>query len=135
MIWRECLLFCVIVCVSLRELHATFHSPNSNSNTEIKKFGSPKSALAHNQATPSSHEDSHYSNVSFEPSKEDISTKRKTLIPLSEVDDARCEWCGIVYAGEYRANTRKSCRLSADAAKEEMVKNGGKRVEALNTHG
>ncbi|KAK1360193.1 Oxysterol-binding protein-related protein like [Heracleum sosnowskyi] len=84
------------------------------------------------------------SDVSYELSKEDLNTNTntKTLPPISEVEDARCECCGMTEECtlEYIERIREMfmgkwiCGLCTEAVKEEMDKNGGKREEALNTH-
>lgn len=79
------------------------------------------------------------SDISFELSKEAIDV---TLPPISEIEDAKCECCGMVeeYTLEYVDKVRGKfcgkwiCGLCAEAVKEEMEKNGGKREEALEAH-
>ncbi|KAF3446394.1 hypothetical protein FNV43_RR11573 [Rhamnella rubrinervis] len=79
------------------------------------------------------------SDVTFELSKDDIERK---LPPISEVEDAKCECCGMSEecTGEYinrvrdRFSGKLICGLCAEAVNEEMEKNGGKREEALNEH-
>ncbi|KAL3511749.1 hypothetical protein ACH5RR_024466 [Cinchona calisaya] len=79
------------------------------------------------------------SDISFELSKETIDV---TLTPISEVEDAKCECCGMIeeYTLEYVDKVRGKfcgkwiCGLCAEAVKEEMEKNGGKIEEALEAH-
>ncbi|MCD7461583.1 hypothetical protein HAX54_046514 [Datura stramonium] len=64
------------------------------------------------------------------------------LPPISEVENAKCECCGMSdeYTSEYIDQVRKKysgkwiCGLCVDAVKEEAQKNGGKNEEALCTH-
>ncbi|GMJ07657.1 hypothetical protein like AT5G25840 [Hibiscus trionum] len=80
------------------------------------------------------------SDISFELSKEAIDTEQ--LPPISEVEDANCECCGMSEecTPEYINQVREKfsgklvCGLCAEAIKEETEKNGGKREEALNEH-
>lgn len=86
------------------------------------------------------------SDLSFELSKElDTETKAAAaaaLPPISEVEDARCECCGMIEecTPEYIDRIRDKfsgkwiCGLCAEAVKEEMDKNGGKMEEALSAH-
>ncbi|WRX34073.1 Protein of unknown function DUF1677 [Theobroma cacao] len=79
------------------------------------------------------------SDISFELGKEAIDA---TLPPISEVEDAKCECCGMSEecTAEYISQVRDKfagklvCGLCAEAINEEMEKNGGKREEALNEH-
>lgn len=79
------------------------------------------------------------SDISFELSKEGIDLK---LPPISEVEDIKCECCGMCEECtlEYIDKVRNRfsgkwiCGLCAEAVKEEMQKNGGKRDEALSSH-
>uniref|UniRef100_A0A7N0UZ76 DUF1677 family protein n=1 Tax=Kalanchoe fedtschenkoi TaxID=63787 RepID=A0A7N0UZ76_KALFE len=85
------------------------------------------------------------SDLSFQLSKELHDTdmkERSELPPISEVEDAKCECCGMVEecTHEYIERIRGMylgkwvCGLCSEAVKEEMLKNGGKREEALNAH-
>ncbi|KAG8497164.1 hypothetical protein CXB51_008368 [Gossypium anomalum] len=95
------------------------------------------------------------SDISFQLSKEVIDNYKeasspvdeKELPPISEVDDAKCECCGMSeeYTAEYIERVRNKflgkwiCGLCGEAVKEEMEKkasNGGncKIEEALNAH-
>ncbi|KAM0968522.1 hypothetical protein ACFX13_017163 [Malus domestica] len=64
------------------------------------------------------------------------------LPTISEVEDAKCECCGMSEecTNEYIDRVRSQfsgkliCGLCAEAVKEEMDKNGGKREEAVNEH-
>ncbi|CAL5359165.1 hypothetical protein CsSME_00049258 [Camellia sinensis var. sinensis] len=80
------------------------------------------------------------SDISLELSKE--SNASPMLQPISEVEDAKCECCGMSEecTTEYISCVRGKfsgkmiCGLCAEAVKEEMEKNGGNRGEALNEH-
>ncbi|XP_022756353.1 uncharacterized protein LOC111304102 [Durio zibethinus] len=80
------------------------------------------------------------SDISFQLSKEAIDAS--TLPPISEVEDAKCECCGMSEecTPEYISQVRDKfsgklvCGLCAEAINEEMERNGGKREEALNEH-
>ncbi|XP_059642838.1 uncharacterized protein LOC132284725 [Cornus florida] len=81
------------------------------------------------------------SDISFELSKE--AAMDINLPPISEVEDAKCECCGMSEecTPEYIDRVRDKflgkwiCGLCAEAVKEEMEKNGGKtREEALSAH-
>ncbi|PSS07406.1 Oxysterol-binding protein-related protein like [Actinidia chinensis var. chinensis] len=84
-----------------------------------------------------------FSDISFELSREamdlDISLK---LPPISEVENAKCECCGMTEecTPEYINRVRDKffgkwiCGLCTEAVKEEVGKNGGKREEALSAH-
>ncbi|GLT66279.1 hypothetical protein SLA2020_386500 [Shorea laevis] len=64
------------------------------------------------------------------------------LPPISEVEDAKCECCGMseectpAYIERIRSKFlgKWICGLCAEAVKEEMEKNGGNIEEALSTH-
>ncbi|KAK4719192.1 hypothetical protein R3W88_017530 [Solanum pinnatisectum] len=64
------------------------------------------------------------------------------LPPISEVENAKCECCGMSdeFTHEYINRVRKKysgkwiCGLCAEAVNEEAEKNGGKNEEALSTH-
>ncbi|KAJ8773472.1 hypothetical protein K2173_004302 [Erythroxylum novogranatense] len=80
------------------------------------------------------------SDISFELSKEAIDIK---LPPISEVEDAKCECCGMSEecTPEYIDRVRNKflgkwiCGLCTEAVKEEMEKNGGKKIDdALSAH-
>ncbi|KAL9387823.1 hypothetical protein Peur_020947 [Populus x canadensis] len=79
------------------------------------------------------------SDISFELTKEVIDIN---LPPISEVEDARCECCGMSEecTPEYIDRVRNKflgkwiCGLCTEAVKEEMEKNGGHKEEALNAH-
>ncbi|KAI9160988.1 hypothetical protein LWI28_013460 [Acer negundo] len=86
------------------------------------------------------------SDISFElMSKEALEIQQggqQLLPPISEVENAKCECCGMSEecTPEYIEKVRSRfsgkwvCGLCSEAVKEEMVKNGGKGDEALNTH-
>lgn len=84
------------------------------------------------------------SDISFEIAKEAAATIEdpKTLTTISEVEDAKCECCGMSEecTPEYIEKVREKfagkwiCGLCAEAVKEEMEKNGGKKNEAVDTH-
>ncbi|KAK4388811.1 hypothetical protein Sango_2218100 [Sesamum angolense] len=71
-----------------------------------------------------------------------ISNNHHALPPISEVEDAKCECCGMSeectpqYVKKVREKFcgRMICGLCSEAVNEEMEKNGGKRDEALQTH-
>lgn len=64
------------------------------------------------------------------------------LPPISEVEDVKCDCCGMSEecTPEYISRVRDKysgrwiCGLCSEAVKEEMEKNGGKQKEALDTH-
>ncbi|KAH7565299.1 hypothetical protein ACOSP7_020389 [Xanthoceras sorbifolium] len=83
------------------------------------------------------------SDISFElMSKEALDVQQGLLPPISEVEDAKCECCGMSEecTPEYiekvrgRFSGKWICGLCTEAVKEEMEKNGGKREEALSSH-
>ncbi|XP_055819319.1 uncharacterized protein LOC129888353 [Solanum dulcamara] len=69
--------------------------------------------------------------------------EKNVLPPISEVEDAKCECCGMSEecTPEYVKRVREKysgkliCGLCSEAVKEEMEKNGGKKLEeAINDH-
>ncbi|KAK1411766.1 hypothetical protein QVD17_32484 [Tagetes erecta] len=84
------------------------------------------------------------SDISFELSKEvdNVVADHLKLPPISEVEDAKCECCGMSEecTPEYIARVREKflgkliCGLCSEAVKEEMEKSGGKIEDALNEH-
>lgn len=86
------------------------------------------------------------SDITFELIKEaaadQLNTSAAALPPISEVEDAKCECCGMSEECtlEYIERVRKRfsgrwiCGLCAEAVKEEAEKNGGRRDEALTAH-
>ncbi|XP_050365727.1 uncharacterized protein LOC126784300 [Argentina anserina] len=66
----------------------------------------------------------------------------KPLPPISEVEEAKCECCGLSEecTAEYINRVRNQfsgkliCGLCAEAVNGEMDKNGGKKEEAVNEH-
>lgn len=68
--------------------------------------------------------------------------QQAVLAPISEVEDAKCECCGMCEecTPEYISRVRNKfsgkliCGLCSEAVKEEMVKNGGNIEEALSEH-
>lgn len=87
------------------------------------------------------------SDISFELSKAEAEImamdQMKALPPISEVEDAKCECCGMVEecTPEYIDRVRDKflgkwvCGLCAEAVKEELKKSGGKnKEEALAAH-
>ena len=83
------------------------------------------------------------SDISFELSKEAAAADNDAkLPPISEVEDAACECCGMSEecTPDYIKRMREKfsgkliCGLCAEAVTEEMAKNGGKREAALNEH-
>ncbi|KAF7814229.1 DUF1677 family protein [Senna tora] len=82
------------------------------------------------------------SDISFELAKEGLDNL-KSLPAISEVEvDAKCECCGMSEecTQEYIERVREKfmgkwvCGLCAEAVKEELEKNGGRKEEALSTH-
>ncbi|ESR63949.1 hypothetical protein CICLE_v10009620mg [Citrus x clementina] len=81
------------------------------------------------------------SDILFELSKEEFDAKGELPL-ISEVEDAKCECCGMSEecTAEYINRVREKfsgkmiCGLCSEAVNEEMEKNGGKREEALNEH-
>ncbi|WOL09140.1 hypothetical protein Cni_G17893 [Canna indica] len=81
------------------------------------------------------------SDLSFQLTKE-VATEGTGLPPISEVEDAKCECCGMSEecTPEYIKRVRDKfsgrwiCGLCSEAVKEEMVKNGGRQREALEAH-
>ncbi|XP_058774162.1 uncharacterized protein LOC131648419 [Vicia villosa] len=79
------------------------------------------------------------SDISFALSKEDFDL---TLPPITEVEDAKCECCGMSEecTPEYIKRIRDKylgkwvCGLCSEAVKEELEKNGGNKDEALSEH-
>ncbi|KAK9058871.1 hypothetical protein SSX86_023715 [Deinandra increscens subsp. villosa] len=83
------------------------------------------------------------SDISFELSKEvDAVADIIKLPPISEVEDAKCECCGMSEecTPEYIARVREKflgkliCGLCSEAVKEEMEKSGGEIEQALKEH-
>ena len=80
------------------------------------------------------------SDIYFELTKEGIDDLK--LPPISEVEDAKCECCGMCEecTPEYIERVRDKflgkfvCGLCSEAVKEELEKNGGKKEEALSAH-
>ncbi|KAG6740461.1 hypothetical protein NC652_039379 [Populus alba x Populus x berolinensis] len=81
------------------------------------------------------------SDISFELSKEGVDHHAK-LAPISEIEDAKCECCGMCeectpgYIKRVRDkfSGKLVCGLCAEAVSQEMEKNGGNKEEALNEH-
>ncbi|KAM7490472.1 hypothetical protein LguiA_033393 [Lonicera macranthoides] len=88
------------------------------------------------------------SDISFELKKElpytttNSTNDHSKLPPISEVEDAKCECCGMseectpgyIRRVREKFNGKLICGLCSEAVKEEMEKNGGKRDEALSEH-
>ncbi|GAA0163490.1 hypothetical protein Leryth_003113 [Lithospermum erythrorhizon] len=85
------------------------------------------------------------SDISFELSKEAsivAAAAANNLPPISEVEDAKCECCGMSEecTAEYIDRVREKnlgkyiCGLCCEAVKLELEKNGGNKEEAINTH-
>ncbi|KAK7381680.1 hypothetical protein VNO80_00226 [Phaseolus coccineus] len=80
------------------------------------------------------------SDISFELTKEEIDDLK--LTPISEVENAKCECCGMCEecTPEYIDRVREKfngkwvCGLCAEAVKEELEKNGGEKEDALSAH-
>lgn len=108
----------------------TIVSNPTNSNKAV--YSKPRLPIENLQRT--------ISDISFELTKEAIDTK--SLPSITEVQDAKCECCGMSEecTTEYVNRVREKfsgkmiCGLCAEAVNEEMEKNGGKREEALNEH-
>ncbi|KAK9068384.1 hypothetical protein SSX86_012497 [Deinandra increscens subsp. villosa] len=108
----------------------------------------PKSCTLANRQKPSSRLSMDtlqrtISDISFELSKEvDVVVDQLKLPPISEVEDAKCECCGMCEecTPEYIARVRDKfvgkliCGLCSEAVKEEMEKSGGTIEEALSEH-
>ncbi|KAL5697579.1 hypothetical protein ACHQM5_028705 [Ranunculus cassubicifolius] len=79
------------------------------------------------------------SDLSYQLSKEALEAK---LPAISEVEDAKCECCGMseectpeyIQRVKEKFSDKMICGLCSEAVKEECEKNGGKREEALNSH-
>lgn len=85
------------------------------------------------------------SDISFQLSKEAAAVAAENdakLPPISEVEAAACECCGMseectpdyIKRMRERFSGKLICGLCAEAVAEEMAKNGGKREAALNEH-
>ncbi|GAB2269380.1 hypothetical protein Dimus_004299 [Dionaea muscipula] len=84
------------------------------------------------------------SDISFELMHREIDEEiaKLALPPISEVEDAKCECCGMCEecTSEYIGRVREKfsgkwiCGLCSEAVKEEREKNGGRSEEALSTH-
>ncbi|KAJ6838925.1 uncharacterized protein M6B38_317725 [Iris pallida] len=85
------------------------------------------------------------SDLSFALSKEEIldaAAAAAALPPISEVEDAKCECCGMSEecTPDYIRRVREKysgkwiCGLCSEAVKEEVEKNGGRKEEALDAH-
>ncbi|KAJ6406407.1 hypothetical protein OIU74_028334 [Salix koriyanagi] len=80
------------------------------------------------------------SDISLELSKE--SRDHEELAPISEVEDAKCECCGMceectpayIKRERDKFSGKMICGLCAAAVNQEMEKNGGRKEEALNEH-
>ncbi|ESW22607.1 hypothetical protein PHAVU_005G166800 [Phaseolus vulgaris] len=105
-------------------------SRNSNTNNNMCK--PPRHSSDHIQRT--------VSDISFfELTKEGTDL---SLPAITEVMDAKCECCGMCEecTPEYIERVREKflgkwvCGLCAEAVKEELEKNGGKKEEALSSH-
>ncbi|KAH6783822.1 DUF1677 family protein [Perilla frutescens var. hirtella] len=113
-----------------------FTKTNNNNNVVNQK--PPKLSMETLQRT--------ISDISFElMNQEALSIAEKTMAPalppISEVEDAKCECCGMSEecTPQYVKRLRERygqmiCGLCSEAVKEEMEKNGGKREEALHAH-
>ncbi|XP_073130775.1 uncharacterized protein [Henckelia pumila] len=85
------------------------------------------------------------SDISFEFTNQgppEYKSIKDNLTPVSEVQDAKCECCGMSeectpkYVKRVREKFfgRMVCGICSEAVNEEMEKNGGKREEALRAH-
>ncbi|PIN24707.1 hypothetical protein CDL12_02563 [Handroanthus impetiginosus] len=117
---------------------STYLQPFTKNNTNVNQKP-PKLSMDSLQRT--------ISDISFELiSQETLNNSDKTnttppLPPISEVEDAKCECCGMSEecTPQYVKKLREKygqmiCGLCSEAVKEEMEKNGGKRDEALHAH-
>ncbi|KAM3282127.1 hypothetical protein P3S67_025772 [Capsicum chacoense] len=118
-------------------------------NREETIVGSNKKVTYKPQKLPMDGLQRTISDISLELSKESVVVSDdhhnddKKLPPISEVEDAKCECCGMSEecTPEYVKRVREKysgkliCGLCSEAVKEEMEKNGGKRLEeALYEH-
>lgn len=102
--------------------------------TNNKLSKPPKLSPEHLQRT--------FSDISFELITKEAINDLKELPTISEVEDAKCECCGMSEecTPEYIDRVRDKfmgkwvCGLCAEAVKEELEKNGGKKEEALSAH-
>lgn len=112
---------------------------NTNTNTNNVNQKPPKLSMETLKRT--------ISDISFELMSQEAlnitekSTPAPTLPPITEVEDAKCECCGMSEecTPQYVKKLREKygqmiCGLCSEAVKEEMEKNGGKREEALHAH-
>ncbi|GAA0169737.1 hypothetical protein LIER_24153 [Lithospermum erythrorhizon] len=84
------------------------------------------------------------SDISFELAKEAsiVAAEANNLPPISEVEDAKCECCGMSeectpeYIGRVREKNsgKYICGLCCEAVKLELEKNNGKKEEAMSAH-
>lgn len=88
------------------------------------------------------------SDISYEISESEIqeikinNNNNNILPPISEVEDAKCECCGMSeeFTTEYIERVRDThlgkwvCGLCAEAVKEELDKHAGKIEQALSAH-
>ncbi|PKA64480.1 hypothetical protein AXF42_Ash007225 [Apostasia shenzhenica] len=82
------------------------------------------------------------SDLSFELSKEDAAAGCGKLPAVSEVQEARCECCGMSeeFTPAYIRRVREKfagrwiCGLCSEAVKEEMEKKGSRKEDAINAH-
>lgn len=111
----------------------------SNLGSKAKIFSLPKS----NPKLSSEGLSRTISDISFELTKEVIlELKEAKLQPISEVEDAKCECCGMteectteyIYKVREKFSGKWICGLCSEAVKEGMEKNGGKGDEALSSH-
>ncbi|KAG4961532.1 hypothetical protein AAZX31_13G336100 [Glycine max] len=113
-----------------KSLPSSFSKCNNNNSVSMSK--PPRLSSDH-------HIQRTISDMSFELTKEGIDL---TLPPITEVVDAKCECCGMSEecTPEYIERVRDKflgkwvCGLCAEAVKEELEKNGGKKEEALSSH-
>ncbi|KAL1532525.1 hypothetical protein AAHA92_32523 [Salvia divinorum] len=114
-----------------------YNKSNNNSNNNNVSQKPQKLSMETLQRT--------ISDISFEiMSQEALTGSEKATLPLppiSEVEDAKCECCGMSeectpqYVKKVRGTYGQMiCGLCSEAVKEEMEKNGGKREEAMSAH-
>ncbi|KAE9585892.1 hypothetical protein Lal_00010355 [Lupinus albus] len=116
-------------------LHTSFS--NKINNISISMSKPPKLPSEHNNIQRT------ISDISFNLTKENIDLSTTTLLPpITEVEDAKCECCGMCEecTPQYIKRIQDKflgkfvCGLCSEAVKEELVKNGGDKEEALSTH-
>lgn len=124
----------------------SYTSWNNNNNNNKKKMNS-KNVMMMMMNNPSRLSNQGLqrtvSDMSFEMSNEMKTIEVvEELTPIPEIENVKCKCCGMSEecTPEYIEKVREKfsgkwiCGLCAEAVKEEMGKNGGKKVEALESH-